>query len=192
MRINDIFKGLKDAGLSEERRKEVQDAIRKILDNRKDMSLDNDVCSLFDMKEHVIFELAIARRVMNTIWKLSPVDAELRAHGYTQVPVDDDDDEVDDDDDEVDDDDDDKVLVNAIDDVHVSLLHFRSEVRAMFRNVFLAVAFLNIIHFSMHHEKAINVMRFNVMAFAEDNVPLAIGFIKRVFNDIYIKFNSNF
>lgn len=83
MRINEIFKGVSGAGLSEPNRIIVQDAIRCILDNRKTLGIDNDVCSLYDIKDSLMDELDIHPDTMAMIWRLPAVFAELRAHGYT-------------------------------------------------------------------------------------------------------------
>ena len=90
MRINTIFNGLSLAVPDEERRTVLQDAIRKIINNRRDIGIDNDVCALFEHRDNVAIDQAIPASVMNMIWQIPAVRAELKSSGYA-LPVDADD-----------------------------------------------------------------------------------------------------
>ena len=95
MRINEIFKGLHTSVAPDNDRSAIQDAIRLILDNRKDLKIENNVGSLYENREKVSKMLEIESRIMHMIWKLPSVAValgDLDSDDLTESIDDDDDD----------------------------------------------------------------------------------------------------
>lgn len=73
MRINQIFQGITAAGLDADLREEVQEAIRRILKERRKLGLDNDVEDLYWSRDAVGRDLKIDRAVMDALWRIPSV-----------------------------------------------------------------------------------------------------------------------
>lgn len=82
MRINEAFKGICEAPVSADERVAIQDAIRLIVQNRKALGIENDICALFDFKEHIAEDLGIDPRLLKKIFTLPSVSKVLQGHGY--------------------------------------------------------------------------------------------------------------
>ena len=73
MRINQIFQGITAAGLDDDLREDVQEALRRILKERRKLGMDNDVEDLYWSRDAVARDLAIDREVMDALWRIPSV-----------------------------------------------------------------------------------------------------------------------